>query len=508
MKTKVYGRTALLLALLLLLSQTALGAGTVSVSSVSGKTGELAAVEVRLTGDDVCSGNFTICFDSDSLQLVSAARADGSWFGYVNETGPGRVRVSFAQTTPLTDALLCVLSFRITANTAPQGSAVTVENLRLYDGDGQTVGGSVQTGAVTRQCAWFHLDSAETVAGQSARVEVSLDGGMLPAGGNFTVNYDPDVLEPTAVLALDGLGGAALDYSLTTPGAVRISYAASEAIPGGRLCAVIFRAVGGAETGAQLTLTDVRAYDENSEPVDTAVTAGSVRVVAATDKAPKLWVVGGALNEDGTATVSVVLQGRGQICGGDFTLKYAGGITVIQTASGVETQAEDGALRVSWASATPALEELTLVTLTLSGGAEGKAVDFGSDVRLYDSGSTQVSVVDIRPGTLTAQGQVSVQMAESTVAATASGTRVTVEVDLADVGLYTDQPLKTVTPILALYADGRLAGLAMEDGAALSGGVAELSLTAKSTAAVTEYKVFLLDAAQSATPLCPALGET
>ena len=79
---------------------------------------------------------------------------------------------------------------------------------------------------------------------------------------------------------------------------------------------------GGSPAYIVVRLTDVRLYDENSQPLDTSVTDGTISVTAPSSRDPKLWIVGGALQDDGTATVAVVLQGQGVTCGGNFDLCF------------------------------------------------------------------------------------------------------------------------------------------------------------------------------------------
>lgn len=503
MKQRIISFVAVFLVLTMVLTQTVFAQGTLTVSSVSGKSGDHVTVEIRLDSDDVCSGNFNICFDSTCLQLIDAVRADGNWLGYVNQTGDGTVRVSFAQTTVLKEAVLCILTFRLTADTPVGGSKITLSNVRLYDENSNAVASNVILGTVSRQCAYFHLDCADTVENQSVRVEVSLDGGILPAGGNFSVTFDPAVLQPTAVLALEGLSGAQISSNLDEAGVVRVSFAGSQEIAGGRLCAVIFRAVGAADDGSVLTLTDVRAYDEDSQLVDVMVSSGTVQIVLPTEKDPKLWVVGGALNEDGTADVSLLLQGRGIVCGGNFSLQYDSRMTVEATAgSGVEIYSGEGELRFSWASATPALEELTLATLHFSNAVVSE-LNFGSDVRLYDSDSnTPIPVVDIRSGTISTVDRVIAVLDSAQIETSEGISTVTVNVDLADVCFYSENPTSTVTPALAVYENGQLKGLTMEHDVALNNGILETSLNVQTRGTVTEYKVLLLSEAESPLPLC------
>jgi hypothetical protein len=498
----------LLLALTVgLLPTGALAATTLSLTSVSGKAGETVTVELWLYSDEVAGGNFNIVYDADGLTLVNAVCGENLGASSLNAQTAGQVRLSFASTQTLGDRVLVYLTFRITTDTSADGSQITLQNVRLYDEEEERIT-DYQTvlGTVTRQCAYFHLDCADTVEGQAARVEVTLDGGLLPAGGNFAVAYDPDVLTPTAVLSLDGLSGASLAYNLDESGVVSISFAKETAITGGRLCAIIFRAVGAAEENTAVTLTDVRAYDTDSAAMDTQVTGGTVQIVTPTESSPKLWVVGGALEDDGSAAVSILLQGRGVVCGGSFTLCFDDDADVtVEAASGVETNLDAGKLRVSWAEATPALGEITLVTLRFQNAEEGQLTF--SDVRLYDARSDkQIASVDIRPGKLTAAERVTVVAETAAVTATASTSTVSVNVDLADVGYYADTQLESVTPVLALYESGKLKALAMATDVTLSDGIVETSLTAKASGTVTAYKVFVVEDTASMLPLCTSAG--
>lgn len=501
MKRTIKCLLALVLVWALAIPQGIHAAGTLTVTTVSGEAGQQVVVEVRLIGDDVCSGGFDVRFDSDKLQLVSAQKGDGSWFGAVNEKEDGLVRVSFAQATPLTEAVLCRLMFNVTENTPAGGTDITLGSVRLYDEEAKSVDATLVFGKVSRDCVWFSLKNAETVAGQGVRAEIHMSGTKLPCGGNFALRYDSETLCATGVLALEGLDGSRMTYHLED-GVVRIAFAGEQPVGSGALCAVIFRAVGKAGSSADVTLTDVRAYDEDSQSMGTEVTSGRIQVVVPTEEDPKLWVVGGSLNEDGEAVASVVLQGRGRVCGGQFSLLYDSSMTVDVTAEdGVEFRQEAGAIHVSWAQETPMADAKTLITVAVSDGVES-ALSFDSNVRMYDGDSTLIGVVDIRNGAVTAAEQIHLTVDEVTVEPSGKGMEVTATVDLADAAFFTDAPAESVMPMLALYQDGRLVGIATDPAVRFHDGVAEVSLTAKSKTAVTDYAVFI---AGDGAPLCAAV---
>jgi hypothetical protein len=77
-----------------------------------------------------------------------------------------------------------------------------------------------------------------------------------------------------------------------------------------------------------------------------------------------------------------------------------------------------------------------------------------------------------------------------------------VALDLADTRCYSDTPTETVTPVLALYENGKLKGLTMQEDVRLNDGIAETSLSTQINGTATEYKVFVMQDSASVVPLC------
>lgn len=491
--------------------QQALAAGAVEISSVSGARGEVVEVSVSLKSDDVYSGNFNIRYDSKVLELVSAnSEAAPSIYCVVNGADEGVVRVTFTGVAePIKDTVLCKLVFRITADTPPDGSAVSVEQLRLYTGNGKPTDASAVAGSVARKVAHLSLSSSKTAEYQAVGVTVRLDGGLRTAGGNFTFTYDPNCLEVRSVQALDGLNNAPMTYCVEKPGVLRVSFGAAKALPDGELCTVILQTVTAEPKDSAVNLTDVRLYDENSAPLDTAVTNGTVSVAVPSDRDPKLWIVGGALQEDGTATVAVVLQGRGVACGGNFDLHFDASMTAEVESSIAEYQIKNagGTIHVSWASALPYTDEQQLMVIKFS-NVQGEQKIGVDAVKLFGVGDTPIDVVDVRPATIEKHDSVTAVVDEKkcSVDESTSGKRYTVAVDVADLQHFSSgNAVSTVEPMLALYQGGRLIGLSAAGTMTLTGGVGELSLSAAAKEDVTEMRVFLMDAGGDYSPLCAAL---
>lgn len=504
-----------LLAVLLLFGaaaapQQAFAAGTVEISTVSGAKGEVVDVTVGLKSDDVYSGNFTIRYDSKVLELVSAnSEAAPSIYCVVNGADKGAVHVTFTGVAePIKDTVLCKLVFRITADTPTGGSAVSAEQLRLYNADGAPVDASAIEGSVAKKTAHLGLSSSETAEYQAVGVTVRLDGGLHAAGGSFTFTYDPKCFEVRSVQALDSLKGAVMTYNVKKDGVLSVAFSSTKEIADGNLCTIMLQTISKEQTDSAVRLTDVRLYDENSKPLDTSVTDGTISVTAPSSRDPKLWIVGGALQDDGTATVAVVLQGRGVTCGGNFELCFGSSMTaeVISSAAGCQVNSESGKLRVSWASALPYTDEQQLMVIRFSDATDGAELKI-KNARVYNSLSESI-VADIRPAKIEKQGGVTAVVDEKncSVESTSSGKTYTVAVDVADLQHFSSgNAVSTVEPMLALYQDGRLVGLSAAGKMTLTGGVGELSLSAAVKENVTEMRVFLMDADGDYSPLCAAL---
>ena len=503
-----------LLAVLLLFGaaaapQQVFAAGTVEISTVSGAKGEVVDVTVGLKSDDVYSGNFTIRYDSKVLELVSAnSEAAPSIYCVVNGADEGTVRVTFTGVAePIKDTVLCKLVFRITADTPTGGSAVSAEQLRLYNANGVPVDASAIAGSVAKKTAHLGLSSSETAEHQAVGVTVRLDGGLHAAGGSFTFTYDPKCFQVRSVQALDSLKGAVMTYNVKKDGVLSVAFSSTKEIADGNLCTIVLQTISKEQADSAVRLTDVRLYDENSQPLDTSVTDGTISVTAPSSRDPKLWIVGGALQEDGTAKAAVVFQGRGVACGGNFELLFDSSMkaTVESHDAACVVRTEERRIRVSWGSVLPCDDERQLVVVSFANAADGQALTFDG-VRVYDK--ERDIVAEVRPTTIEKHDSVTAVVDEKncSVDSTSSGKTYTVAVDVADLQHFSSgNAVSTVEPMLALYQGGRLVGLSAAGTMTLTGGVGELSLSAAAKEDVTEMRVFLIDAGGDYSPLCAAL---
>lgn len=445
MKKRLFPLLLALMLLITLCTPFAQAAGRVlTVTSVSGRAGETVSVQVRLTGS-VNSGRFELAYDSAEIELLQWSGVEGAMCVF-NHEQPGLLLMAFVSTAVLENTDLCTLQFRISKATPEGGSSVTLKNLRLYDENGASVAAAVENGTVSRSTARLILSREQTAEWQSVRMAIKLEGTLSPAGGNFTLG----------------------------------------------------------ETSA-VTLTNVRMYDTDGKLLDASAEDGSVDVVLPSDRAPKLWAVGGAIQADGSAVVSVILQGRGVVCGGSFTLTYAQSLSAqAEPESNCQINAEPGRIRASFASATPVADQITLLKITIQNAVPGK-IDLLDAVFLDDDGS-RIAVADVRPTTLSRTSSAAA-FAGTLRADTVGGqTQYLLDVDVSDMHAGTPEARTDFTCLLALYdSEGVLEGLSIQKIIAADTGVNELTLAASTSKVPSYAKVFLLTDSSACLPLCSAL---
>ena len=503
MKKRLFPLLLVLTLLLTLCTPFALAEGRVlSITSASGRAGETVSVQVHLTGS-VYSGRFELTYDPNELELLQWSGIDGAICVF-NHEQDGLLLMTFVSTTALENTSLCTLQFRVSAATPETGSALTLKSFRLYDETGASVPATAEKGGISRSTARLTLSREQTAERQSVRMAIRLEGELAPAGGNFTLQYDPGCLRLASVLKLHP-SVELLTWNEPEPGTVRVSFSGTQPLSAGELCAAVFRTVGTAGDTSAVTLTDVRMYDTDGKSLDASAEDGSVDVVLPSDRAPKLWAVGGAIQPDGSAVVSVVLQGRGVVCGGDFTLTYDQSLSVQADAAGVcQINAEPGRIRAGFASTTPVADQIALFKLIIQNAAPG-AIDL-SDVVLRDDSGNRIAVVDVRPTTLSRTSSAAAFAGTLLADTSASQTQYLLDVDVSDMRAGTPEARTEFTCLLVLYnSDGQLEGLSIQKIAAADSGVNELTLTASASEVPAYAKVFLLSDASSCLPLCGAL---
>lgn len=468
-------------------------------------------------GAAVSGGSMDLTYDSAALELLELRPAElGGTLVQVNpHYTEDSARLSFASGQALGEdsVLLCTALFRVRED-APLGeSAVGLENARLYDESAAPCGVRVESGAVEAQYAGLTVASVEGVRGQSVRVELLLDGALRPAGGSFEVVCDTSQLTAGSVAAGELLDGRTLVSNSADPGRVKVTWAGSEALEGnGVLCTVTFHISPEAAGTPEIRIENLRLYDENAAPLDAVAESGNVTLLAPTEESPKLWLVGGSIDPDtGTASVDVVLEGRGVICGGQFTVGYPEGVTLKKaeplTGTGVVNTKEDGEVVFAWAGETPVVESQRLLRLEFTVENRNAAVPLTlGEASALDGAGAPAAVVDIRGGKLLPGGleYQAPAVDEVTVRSAGGGTEIDLVLDVASAETGPSllaEPERSL--LLALYQDGRLVSAAVRPFAVTldANGIAQAAISAELSGGGDTLRIFLLGEGGGLVPL-------
>lgn len=375
---------ALCLAWLLPAYAAAAGAAGLAVGQAAGRRGEQVTLEVSLSGvSGAAAGSFNVCYDASALTLIDA-EAGGAMAGRacaVNEHyAAGTVRMTFAGTQPIPeDSVLLRLTFQIGRYAALGSHAVTAERVKLSDVDGGLLSEASLPGGVSVRAVSMELDSAECAPGQDVSLAVTLGGDLMPCGGEFEIRYDTKLLTAVSVEAAAELGGVPVSLIYNADGGVlRVSWSAAQPVgSGGTLCTLHFATSRSASGSAWLTWGNTAFFDQSGAQAEAyPPVSGAVRFSASPEARPTLCAAGGYRNAGNTASVRIVADGAGVLCGGTFYLRYdadrctlagmelpAGAAVVTNPET---ADAANGEILITWAQDGPAAQAQPILTLTFS----------------------------------------------------------------------------------------------------------------------------------------------
>ncbi|WP_317854884.1 cohesin domain-containing protein [Chakrabartyella piscis] len=470
--------------------------------------------------EEICGGNFEIVYDTDNFTLIAAEAGDllsGCAVTINTKYQTDTIRISFAGSATLSgDAPICTLTLQAKSTATLGDTAVTLQEVRMYNMDVETVDIITQDGTLAVQYAGIKVESQEAVAGQAVRMEFVLEGDLDVAGGGFEVSYDTDKLTAGTVVSSTLLNGYALASNTTSDGNIKVTWAGSEPIQErGTMCSITFYVKEDATGEAYVNVENLRLYDTEGKAVGSIATNGTIAIGTATDASPKIWVVGGQVDaETKLATVGIVLEGRGEILGGEFVLDYPEGCTLeshstteyTNTAISTINTETAGTLKFNWAGTAPDVSSKTLLLLEfkVEDSALGEAITL-SEVSLLDDDLETVNIVDIRSGSLVSGGLQlqSPYIAQEEITTTANQTSVALTLDVASAGDGTE--LETIQLMMVLYENGKMRTVKLsETDYATSfddNGIAQIEVSVDYAGTADEVKLFMVDGSGVMTPL-------
>lgn len=327
---------------------------TLSVGSYNIESDEELTVNVSITElSQVCGGNFNFVYDNTKLEMIEASQGSllNGFASYINtEYSDNAIRISFAGVNPITEAgSILNIKFRIISEESGTAS-IALENSRLYDGDGEFISHSYESGEVNIKYIPPHTAklSVQKVTGYTCgnvTVAVQLAKNSGVCGGNFTLKYDNSKM----ILKSAVIGEVVNDRSAYinpdyADNKIRVSFAGTEPITdAGDVVILTFTLSDDSEGVNSLTLSDARVYDANGEAVLLNCYDGFVDVVnnGATSGDYNYIVKDGKvtitayLGADENVTVPQTINGKPVIAIGDSAFRNCAGIKTVSIPEGV-----------------------------------------------------------------------------------------------------------------------------------------------------------------------------
>lgn len=486
-----------------------------TVEQVGAPRGGTVSVNVVLDQvSGISGGNFNVVYDNTTLTLVSAVPGIGG--GTVNtHYADNAVRLSFANFTALSQpGSLLTLTFKVSESAPLKLLPVSLERMKFYDESAKPIAVEAVAGGVQVQAVEMKLSSDSCLPGQAVKLEASIAGGLYPSGGEFEITYNPRMLSAGSIKAEQKMGDTMINLSYRIDeenSIIYVSWAAGEPITElGRLCTVIFAVSEYAVGDTCVTIQNMKFYDETGTRMDVKPAEDAVVTVVDTYKEqPTLYIVGGKLAEDGTATVQIAIDGAGVVCGGSFQLTYDAESCELTQLTRVKTcvatnpesvSAADGSVLVSWAEDSPALDNETILQLTCVLKGETPAALKLSDVVLKDKMGQSIQDIQVHDGEIGIATALQAPKAELIQTDSSVGIRAA----LYDAQFCDAEKTQAARYVLASYSGGKMSLVELGADAVTfdHNGIAHITADMDFDEGIDQMQMFVLDADDAMIPLC------
>ncbi len=465
-----------------------LGGFTLSMDDVSATQGEEICLPVTVNGfTDVIGMQFSINYDDAALSYSTITNFNlpgltmSNYGTPDNGQSPGNITISWLDNTfagvtvpdgdPIFEVCFNVTAENATAGVSFSNSPVIIEVIDANDNelsastDNATV--TIGDGGGTSGGLMFTLSDETVAQGQQVCVGVSVDGFSDLIGIQYTINYDPVMLDFASVTSfnLTGLSGANFGTpdNGTADGVITMSWLdntfAGVSLPDGtQIFEVCFNATGSGNTNVSFGNSPVvlEVLDSNDNTVDATTNDGSVNITGGGGNNLGITVANETVAQGQMVCVGVSVDQFTDLIGMQFTLGYDPSALTFNAVSSLnlegltlanfgtpDTGTDDGVITLSWTDNTfagvsvPNGTQIFEVCFVASGAAGTSNVNFQAtpvaleviDVDEQDvTASTQNGSVTITGGTGGGEGLM-VNVSNETIA---QGEEVCVEVSVDD----------------------------------------------------------------------------
>jgi len=262
-----------------------------SAESKTVNAGEQFTVAVSLANaTTVYGGNFTLQYDSslltaDSYEFGSIVSGHTKNCNLNYQSAGNLIRVTFSGASAVT-ASGTLITFTFTAKENVSGSAALQFNAyKMYDENGSAITSTASGSTITIATEpvvspTLSITNKTVTEGSTVNVPIVISDSEAVYGGNFTLQYDSDLLTADSYTFGSIVSGHTKNCNLDYQSAgnlIRVTFSGAEAISAdGTLITLTFTAK---TTGtASLKFNAYKMYDENGTSIETTVSNGNVTI--------------------------------------------------------------------------------------------------------------------------------------------------------------------------------------------------------------------------------------
>jgi PKD repeat protein len=257
----------------------------VSIGSYRVQRGSVVDVAIVVTNaEGVAGGSVKVVFDKS---VVEAQRVLAGDFGAPvanvrNDQGFVYVAVAQPSAAGKHEAILAVIEFK---GVREGKTTLRVENAQLNDEKGNLLTPAVSNGLIEvyvggGAAAVVQVGSVEGKQGETLRVPITISNAMGVAGFQFTLAFDPSVVEVREVYK----GGLAEGFTLVRninnkEGWVKVAASSARGVSGsGEIAVVEVKLVGEPGSSTSLSVKDLKLNDEAGKLVEATSQDGSIKI--------------------------------------------------------------------------------------------------------------------------------------------------------------------------------------------------------------------------------------
>lgn len=263
---------------------------------------------------------------------------------------------------------------------------------------------AVQTYAATVPV--LSAESKSVSPGEQFTIKVNLANATSVYGGNFTLQYDSNLLTADSFAFGSIVGGHTKNCNLDYQSAgnlIRFTFSGASALTSsGTLVTFTFTAKQSVSGSAALKFTGYKMYDVNGSSITSTANGSTITISSKPVVSPNISITNKTVTVGETISVPVMISNSSDVYGGNFTLQYDNSLLTAESYSfgsivsghtkncNLDYQSAGNLIRVTFSGASAVSSDGTLVTFTFTAKAEGTAALQFTAYKMYDENGSSI----------------------------------------------------------------------------------------------------------------------